>query len=280
MGRRPRTASSGGGTRSGPDAAPRSSRAALERRTVHILDALADPEWEQVEAQRLGGYRSVLAVPMLKQDELVGVVFMWRTEVRAFTDKQIDLVATFADQAAIAIENSRLLTELQAKNATLTEALERQTATSEILRVISRSPTDVQPVFDVIVESACRLCDGVFANALRFDGELLHHMADHGFTPDAREAMMKAFPRRPGPESMSGRAILARDVVQTEDATTDTQATISRELADLLGFRSQVGVPLLRDGDARSERSWWRAWSRAGFRSGRWICSGPSRTRR
>jgi two-component system NtrC family sensor kinase len=122
-------------------------RAALERRTVHIVDVLADPEFEHYEAQRAGGYRSVLAVPMLRRDDLIGVFFMWRTEVRAFTDKQIDLVATFADQAVIAIENARLLSELQAKNANLTEALERQTATSEILRVISRSPTDVQPVF-------------------------------------------------------------------------------------------------------------------------------------
>ncbi len=134
-------------------------RAAVERRTVHIIDVLADPEWEQVEAQRIAGYRSVLAVPMLKQDELIGLVFMWRTEVRAFTDKQIDLVATFADQAAIAIENARLLTELQTRNADLTEALEQQTATSEILRVISSSPTDVQPVFDAVAESAARLCD-------------------------------------------------------------------------------------------------------------------------
>src|SRR5438445_12995917 len=96
---------------------------------------------------------------MLREDQLIGLLFMWRTEVRAFTDKQIDLVATFADQAVIAIENARLLTELQTKNANLTEALEQQTATSEILQVISSSPTDVQPVFDIIVRSAKTLCN-------------------------------------------------------------------------------------------------------------------------
>ncbi len=136
---------------------------------------------------------------MLRRNELIGLFVTWRTEVRGFTDKQIGLVASFADQAVIAIENARLLGELQAKNANLTEALEQQTATSEILRVISRSPTDVQPVFDVIVESACRLCDGVFANALRFDGELLHNMADHGFSSEARQAVDERIPEGAGP---------------------------------------------------------------------------------
>ena len=100
------------------------------------------PSWSCTRRSGSGGYRSVLAVPMLKQDELVGVFFTYRTEVRAFTAKQIDLVTTFADQAVIAIENARLLNELQAKNADLTEALEQQTATAEILRVICSSPTD------------------------------------------------------------------------------------------------------------------------------------------
>jgi GAF domain-containing protein/CheY-like chemotaxis protein len=223
-------------------------RAAVDRRTVHILDALADPEWEQHEAQRVGGYRSVLAVPMLRQDELTGLFFLWRTEVRAFTDKQIDLVATFADQAAIAIENARLLTELQSRNADLTEALEQQTATSDILRVISRSPTDVQPVFDVIVEHACRLCDGVFANAVRFDGTLMHNMADHGFTPEARVAMLQLFPRPATRDTMSGCAILTGGLVYSEDTSVAEEMAASHRLSELMGFRAQMSVPLLRDG--------------------------------
>jgi GAF domain-containing protein/DNA-binding response OmpR family regulator len=224
-------------------------RAVLERQAVHIHDAQADPEYRWADDQRSeeGMHRTILAVPMLREGTVIGVIVIRRTDVQPFTDKQVELVETFADQAAIAIENARLLGELQAKNATLTEALERQTATSEILRVISRSPTDVQPVFDVIVESACRLCDGVFANALRFDGEQLRNMADHGFTPEGREVLTRVFPRPPGPDSMSGRAILAREVVQSEDADADAPM-ITQEVSRVMGFRSQVAVPLLRDG--------------------------------
>src|SRR6202043_2312407 len=115
-------------------------------------------------------YRTAMAIPMLRGGELLGVIIIHRYEVRPFTDSQIALMETFADQAAIAIENARLLTELQTKNAALTEAREQQTATSEILRVISQSPTDAQPVFDIIAHRSVRLCDAEVSVITRFDG--------------------------------------------------------------------------------------------------------------
>jgi GAF domain-containing protein/CheY-like chemotaxis protein/anti-sigma regulatory factor (Ser/Thr protein kinase) len=222
-------------------------RAILERRTVHIVDALADPEFEYYEAQRAGGYRSVLAVPMLREADLIGVFFMWRTEVRAFTDKQIDLVATFADQAVIAIENSRLLTELTAKNADLTVALEQQTATSEILRVISSSPTDVQPVFDTIVRSAVRLCDGLFSALFLYDGELIDQVAQHNFSPEGLAEVRRLYPTRPGPGLGSTRAIMERAVVHIPDVETDPEYQ-HLGLTRAVGMRSGLYVPMLREG--------------------------------
>ncbi len=124
----------------------------------------------------------------------------------------------------------------------LAEALEQQTATSEILRVISSSPADGQPVFDVIVESACRLCDAVFANAVQFDGELMHNMAHYGFSPEGRDILMRAFPRAPTRESMSGRAILEGAVVQSEDMSTDEGTALSHQLSRVLGSHAYLSV--------------------------------------
>jgi two-component system, NtrC family, sensor kinase len=228
-------------------------RAAIERQTIHIVDLLADPEYELHEAQRVHGGRSVLVVPMLRQDDLLGVIFMYRTEVRPFTDKQIDLVATFADQAVIAIENVRLFTELQEKNRALTrahaqvsESLEQQTGTSEILRVISASPTDTQPVFDAIAQSAMRLCSGNFCNVLRYDDDLLQLAAQAHITAEGVEALERMFPMRPSRATVAGRVVLETTVIHLPDVQQDVE--FDQPLAAALRARSALGVPMLRDG--------------------------------
>ncbi|HEU5310803.1 MAG TPA: GAF domain-containing protein, partial [Candidatus Eisenbacteria bacterium] len=143
-------------------------RAALERQTVHIVDLLADPEYELHEAQRVHGGRSVLVVPMLRQHDVLGVFFMYRTEVRAFTDKQIDLVATFADQAVIAIENARLLGELRARTGELTRSVEELTALDEVSRALS-STLDLETVLQTIVDRAVQLSYGNGGTILEYD---------------------------------------------------------------------------------------------------------------
>ncbi len=177
------------------------ARAALERRTVHIADVRADPEYS-FGAARVDPIRTVLAVPVLTPVQLLGVVVIYRLDVAAFTDAQIALIQAFADQAAIAIENVRLVNELEERNRDLTVALDQQTATSEILRVISSSRTDLRPVFDAIVRSAVRLCGAEHSVAARFDGELLHPLAHHGFSAEALEILLRRFPMRPSTENM------------------------------------------------------------------------------
>src|SRR5437899_3629900 len=191
--------------------------------------------------------RTLLAIPMLRADELLGVIAIYRLEVRPFTDSQIALIETFADQAAIAIENARLLTELQTKNADLTEALEQQTATSEILRVISSSPTDVQPVFGAIAEAALRLCGAASSIVTTFDGELTHLSAQADISPEGNDAFRRVYPRRPSRGSASGRAILTRAIVQIPDVTADAEYEHGH-LARVIDFRSVLVVPTLRDG--------------------------------
>src|SRR5439155_18888453 len=170
------------------------------------------------------------------------------TEVRPFTDRQTELLKTFADQAVIAIENVRLFRELEARNGDLTEALEQQTATAEILRVISRSQTDVQPVFDTIVRSAVRLCDGLFSALFQFDGELIDFAAEHNFTPEALEATHRIYPTPPSRPLMAARAILERAVVHVPDVKLDPEFQ-HHALARAIGFRSGLYVPMLRDGN-------------------------------
>jgi GAF domain-containing protein len=173
-------------------------------------------------------------------------VHVWGTP-RPFTEKQIALLQMFADQAVIAIENVRLFTELEARNSELRVALEQQTATGEILSVISSSPTDVQPVFDTIAESALRLCEGQFCHLFRFDGEMIHFVAHHGLSPEGIEAVRRGYPMRPGRGSAAARAMLSGAVEMIPDVDADPEY-IHGAIAKIAAFRSIVGVPMLREG--------------------------------
>jgi len=146
-------------------------RVLLEGSIAHLPDVLADPEHAYAEAQRLGGFRTVLAVPLLREGNPIGVIFLSRRSVRPFTDKQIELATTFADQAVIAIENVRLFEAEQARTRELSESLEQQTATSEVLHVISSSPGELEPVFQAMLEKATRICGASFGNLLLYEGD-------------------------------------------------------------------------------------------------------------
>jgi GAF domain-containing protein len=234
-----------------------SGRTILDRQVLHIPDLLAEVTAEYPDiapAIRREGIRTTVGVPLLREGIPIGAITAFRTEVRPFSDRQIELLKTFADQAVIAIENVRLFTELQERNravtqahAQVTESLEQQTATAEILRVISSSPTDVQPVFDTIVRSAVRLCDGLFSALFQFDGELLHLVAQHNYTPEALEASDRVFPARPTRDRWTGRAILERAVLHIPDVEAEPEYQ-HQALYRAIGYRSGLWVPMLREG--------------------------------
>jgi signal transduction histidine kinase len=171
----------------------------------------------------------------------------------------VELLKTFADQAAIAIENVRLFTELQGKNRALTEALEQQTATGEVLRAISHSAMDAQPVFQTIAESAVRLSGALFGSVYRFDGELIHMTAHYNYPPVALEFSRRFFPAPASRQSFTGRAILERAVVHVPDVSEDVERLQARDLADAAGFRSVLSVPMLRDGAPIGAITVWRS---------------------
>src|SRR5262249_25503143 len=172
-------------------------------RVVHVTDLQDDPEYASAPL-RTAGFRSVLAVPILHDGEPIGVLGLWRRERRPFTDQQIALLNTFADQAVVAIENARLFKELQSSNRELRVALEQQTATSEILRVISSAPTDLQTVFDTIASSALRLCDGVISFLFRHDGMLLHLVALDSVEGVDMYRLRQIFPTPPALGTLAG----------------------------------------------------------------------------
>ena len=225
-------------------------RSVLERRAIHAPDVQAEAEVfpESSAFARDIGPRTILAAPLLREGEAIGTIQLRRLAVEPFTDKQVALLQTFADQAVIAIENVRLFTELESRNRDLTEALTRQTATSEILRVISSSPTDVQPVFDAIARNAVTLCGGIRALVLRFDGERLHVAGHHNMSVDVVDRVGQAFPRRPGRDYPPDQALLDRSVVHVPDLQAATEFAAST--AWQRGVRSLLAVPLLREQEA------------------------------
>ncbi len=226
------------------------ARAIREGTLIHSPDLLNDPSERVRRLAQVGRYRSGIVVPMLRSGSAVGVISVARGGPdggpRPYTEKEITLLQTFADQGVIAIENVRLFQELEVRNRDLTEALEQQTATSEILRVISQSPTDAQPVFDAIARSALRLCEGGFSVVNRYDGELLHLSAHAHASPEGVEVMRQIFPMSPSRINLAGRVILTGAVVHVPDVQAD--AEYGRMISQTLGNRSSIGVPMMRDG--------------------------------
>jgi two-component system NtrC family sensor kinase len=211
-----------------------STRAVLSKKAERIDDVLLDPDYDRGHVVA----RTLLAIPMMREDVPLGVIVVGWAQPTKISAHQEQLLQTFARQAVIAIENVRLFNETK-------EALERQTATAQILSVISRSPADVQPVFDAIAHSAVRLCGGLFGAVYRFDGELVHFVAHHGFSPEALELHSGQYPLPP--RGLIGRALLDRAVMHAPDVATDPRAA-NPQLARTLGYRSFLGVPMLRNG--------------------------------
>jgi two-component system, NtrC family, sensor kinase len=223
-------------------------RTALNRAIVHILDAQKDPDYELHTALKIGDYHTLLGVPLLREGNLVGVLGLARQTVRPFTEKQIELVTTFADQAVIAIENVRLFEEVQKRTEQLTESLQQQTATADVLKVISRSAFDLRTVLQTLVESAARFCNADKANVIRERSGAFYSAESYGFSQDLVD-YLKDIPIEAERGTASGRALLEGQVVHIADVKSDPEYTLveGQRLGD---YRTILSVPMLREGVA------------------------------
>ncbi len=220
-----------------------SGQAIRDRTPIHILDAQTFPGDHPGVKQ--SGARTLLCVPLLREGVGIGTVTIWRDVVRPFSERQISLVKTFADQAAIAIENVRLFQESQSRNRDLTESLEQQTATSEILGVIASSPTDVQPVLDVVAERAARLCEATDDIIDCVDGDVLRRVAHYGPIPISRVRLGET--TSISRLTTGGRAIIDREAIHIHDVSTpEVQAEFPENV--FAGTRTNLTTPLLREG--------------------------------
>ena len=231
-------------------------RAATTKQVAHVTDikeqqSYLDRHPSTVASVELGKFRTVLGVPMLKDDELIGVITLNRQEVRPFTDKQIDLVKNFAAQAVIAIENTRLFNELRQRTGDLSQALEQQTATSEVLQVISSSPGDLRPVFATMLANAAHICEAKFGVMHRYEEGAFHVAAMHNVPPAFAEVRRNIPIVRPSPGTGLGRAAHTKQVVQIPDLRTEQtyqeREPVSVAMVELAGARTLLVVPMLKE---------------------------------
>jgi two-component system NtrC family sensor kinase len=224
-----------------------SGRAILDRQTIHVADLQAEmDEYPQsLDMAHQLGIRTVVVHPLMREDVTIGVIGIRRTEVRPFTEKQIELLKLFAEQAVIAIENTRLFEAEQASKRELQESLEYQTAISDVLNVISRSKFELQPVLDTLAQSATQLCEAEQSAIFLREGNVYCIAARHGYPPELEE-YARQHPISPGRNTVTGRVALECRVVHIPDVLADPEYSYGAQ--PLGGYRALIGVPLLREG--------------------------------